>query len=45
MSTLSVVYRETKRFRWPLFMFTYMTSLAYVVSLLVYQGGRLLGFS
>ncbi|HEX3773814.1 MAG TPA: ferrous iron transport protein B [Polyangiaceae bacterium] len=44
MSTLSVVYRETKSFRWPLFMFTYMTSLAYVASLLVYQGGRLLGF-
>jgi ferrous iron transport protein B len=44
MSTLSVVYRETKSFRWPLFMFTYMTTLAYVVSLLVYQSGRLLGF-
>ncbi len=44
MSTLTVVYRETRTFRWPLFMFTYMTTLAYVASLLVYQGGRLLGF-
>jgi ferrous iron transport protein B len=43
MSTLMVVYRETKTVRWPLFMFGYMTTLAYVVSLLVYQGGRLLG--
>jgi ferrous iron transport protein B len=43
MSTLSVVYRETKTIRWPLFMFGYMTTLAYVASFLVYQGGRLLG--
>jgi len=44
MSTLMVVYRETRSVRWPLFMFGYMTTLAYVASLLVYQGGRLLGF-
>ncbi|HKO51663.1 MAG TPA: ferrous iron transport protein B [Polyangiaceae bacterium] len=44
MSTLMVVYRETRTLRWPLFMFGYMTTLAYVASLLVYQGGRLLGF-
>jgi len=43
MSTLAVVRRETRSFRWPLFMFVYMTGLAYVSSLLVYQGGRLLG--
>jgi ferrous iron transport protein B len=45
MSTLAVVRRETKSWRWPAFMFAYMTALAYVASLLVYQGGRLLGFS
>src|SRR6187431_52257 len=44
MSTLMVVYRETRTLRWPLFMFGYMTTLAYVASLLVYQSGRLLGF-
>ena len=44
MSTLMVVHRETRTIRWPLFMFGYMTTLAYVASLLVYQGGRLLGF-
>jgi len=45
MSTLAVVRRETRSFRWPLFLFGYMTSLAWVVAFLVYQGGRLLGFS
>ncbi len=44
ISTLMVVYRETRTVRWPLFMFGYMTTLAYVTSFLVYQGGRLLGF-
>ena len=44
MSTLMVVYRETRTIRWPLFMFGYMTTLAYVASFLVYQSGRLLGF-
>jgi ferrous iron transport protein B len=45
MSTLAVVRRETKTWKWPAFMFAYMTVLAYAASLLVYQGGRLLGFS
>jgi ferrous iron transport protein B len=44
MSTLAVVKRETNSWRWPLFMFGYMTVLAYVGSLVVYQGGLLLGF-
>ncbi|TMQ11630.1 MAG: ferrous iron transport protein B [Deltaproteobacteria bacterium] len=45
MSTLAVVRRETRSLRWPLFLFGYMTALAWVVSFAVYQGGRLLGFS
>jgi ferrous iron transport protein B len=44
MSTLAVVRRETKSLRWPLFMFAYMTVLAYGASFVVFQGGRLLGF-
>jgi ferrous iron transport protein B len=44
MSTLATVKRETKSYRWPLFMFVYMTALAYALSFAVYQGGRLLGF-
>jgi ferrous iron transport protein B len=45
MSTLAVVKRETGGYRWPLFLFAYMTVLAWIVSTLVYQGGRMLGFS
>jgi ferrous iron transport protein B len=45
MSTLAVVRRETKTWKWPVFMFAYMTLLAYAASLAVYQGGRLLGLS
>jgi ferrous iron transport protein B len=45
MSTLAVVRRETGGYRWPAFLFGYMTVLAWVASFLVYQGGRLLGFS
>ena len=44
MSTLAVVRRESKSLRWPAFLFSYMTVLAWVASFLVYQGGKLLGF-
>ena len=37
MSTLAVVYRETKGWKWPLVQTVYMTALAYVSALLVYQ--------
>lgn len=37
MSTLAVVYRETKSWKWPLIQFAYMTGMAYLASLLVYQ--------
>jgi len=37
MSTLAVVRRETRSWKWPAIQLVYMTSLAYVVSLLVYQ--------
>ncbi len=45
MSTLAVVRRETHSWRWPAFLFAYMTVLAWIVTFAVYQGGRLLGFS
>ncbi|MEZ5307555.1 MAG: ferrous iron transport protein B [Pyrinomonadaceae bacterium] len=44
MSTLAIVRRETNGWRWVIFMFGYMTALAYVASLVTYQGGKLLGF-
>lgn len=37
MSTIAVVYRETKGWKWPLIQLTYMTALAYFSALLVYQ--------
>ena len=44
MSTLAVVKRETRSYRWPVFLFSYMTGLAWIASFCVYQGGRLLGY-
>ena len=40
-STLAVIRRETRSWLWPAFTFTYMTVLAYVAALAVYQIGRL----
>ena len=44
ISTVAIVRRETNSWRWPLFQIAYMTLLAYVGALIVYQGGHLLGF-
>ncbi len=44
MSTLAVVRRETNSWRWPIFMFAYMTAIAYIGALITYQGGKVLGF-
>jgi ferrous iron transport protein B len=42
-STLAVIRRETKSWWWPAFTFTYMTVLAYIGALVVYQVGTALG--
>ena len=44
MSTLAIVRRETNSWKWPVVMFTYMTALAYLCSLIIYQGGQALGW-
>ena len=44
MSTIGVVRRESGSWGWPVFMFAYMSVLAYGASLLVYQSGSLLGW-
>ena len=41
MSTLAIVKRETGGWKWPIFMLVYMNVLAYVLSLAVYQIGRI----
>jgi ferrous iron transport protein B len=37
MSTVAIVYRETKSWKWPMIQLVYMTALAYVASLIAYQ--------
>ncbi len=44
MSTIGVVRRESGSWGWPIFMFAYMSVLAYVASFVVYQVGSLLGW-
>jgi ferrous iron transport protein B len=40
-STLAIIRRETNSWRWPVFTFVYMTALAYIGALIVFQVGRL----
>ncbi|MFN4258845.1 MAG: ferrous iron transport protein B [Gemmataceae bacterium] len=42
-STLAIIKRETGGWGWPVFTFVYMTVLAYVGALLVYQVGSWIG--
>lgn len=37
MSTLAIVKRETRTWKWPVIQFVYMTGLAYLMSFLAYQ--------
>lgn len=37
MSTLAIVYRETKTWKWPIVQMVFMTIMAYVTALLAYQ--------
>lgn len=43
ISTLAVLKRESGGWRWPAFVFVWMTALAWIGAFVVYQGGRLLG--
>lgn len=40
MSTLATIKRETNSVKWPLFVFSYMTVLAYVCAVLIHQISR-----
>ncbi|MEQ1935642.1 MAG: ferrous iron transport protein B, partial [Fimbriimonadaceae bacterium] len=44
VSTIAIVRRETGGWKWPMFQLGYMTATAYVMSLLVYQIGRAMGY-
>lgn len=41
MATLAAVKRETNSWKWPVFMFVYMTTLAYLAAVAIHQIGRL----
>lgn len=43
MATLAAVKRETNSWKWPLFMFAYMTALAWLGAVAIHQLGRALG--
>lgn len=43
ISTLAIMVRETGGYRWPVFTFVYMTALAYLGALVVYQLGMAIG--
>ena len=43
MSTVAIVRRETGGWKWPAIQFAYMTGLAWVAALIVYQGLRAFG--
>ena len=45
MATFAIVRTETNSWKWPMLMVLYMTILAYMGSLLVFQGGQMLGLS
>ena len=45
MSTFAIVRRETNTWKWPIFMIIYMTVLAYVGAMLVYQLGTAMGYA
>ncbi len=44
ISTIAVVKRETGGWKWPLFQLGYMTGVAWLACLVLYQAGRALGY-
>ena len=43
-STLAAIRRETHSWKWPAFTFGYMTALAWLVAVAIYQVGDWLGY-
>lgn len=44
LATIATIKRETNSWKWALFSSFYSTALAWVLSLLIFQGGKMLGF-
>ncbi len=45
LATVAAIRRETGSYKWMTFSIVYTTSVAWVVSFIVYQGGRILGYA
>jgi len=45
LATIAVIRKETGSFKWTAFSIIYSTSIAWIASFCVYQGGKLLGFA
>jgi ferrous iron transport protein B len=45
LATVATIYKETGSKKWTIFSCFYALVIAYVVSLIIYHGGKLLGFS
>jgi ferrous iron transport protein B len=45
LATVATIYKETKSKKWTLFSCVYALVIAYVISFLIFNGGKLLGFS
>jgi ferrous iron transport protein B len=45
IATIAAIKKETGSLKWTLLSITYNTSLAWIVSFCLYQGGKLIGFS
>ncbi|MEC7725980.1 MAG: nucleoside recognition domain-containing protein, partial [Planctomycetota bacterium] len=43
-ATLAAIRRETHSWRWPAFVFAYMSALAWLAAVAIYQVGSLLGY-
>jgi len=44
VATVAVIKKETNSWKWPLFTVFYTTTIAWIVSFVIYQTGRLLGW-
>ena len=45
LATTAAIKRETGSYKWMFFSIAYSTSIAWIVALIVYQGGKLLGYT
>ncbi len=45
LATISAIRRETGSYKWMFFSIAYSTSIAWIMSFIVYQGGKLIGLS